>query len=92
MESKPQPLTTTRRGSTLTAAVGLSSCAASGASPAEGKLSPAQEKLRLLWEEHVKYEFETHDTEDTLATMVAAHVNHILVLTAFVGLFGLRNR
>lgn len=39
-----------------------------------------------LWDEHVKYEFSTKHTEDTLATMVAdAYVNHVPVLTGGVG-------
>ena len=33
-------------------------------------LTVAQEYLRQLWEEHVRHEFATHNTEDTLATMV----------------------
>jgi carboxymethylenebutenolidase len=50
------------------------------------RLSAAQEALRQLWEEHVRYEFATHNTEDTLATMVEdAYVNHIPVLTGGVG-------
>src|SRR6476620_5059434 len=53
--------------------------------------SPAQENLRQLWEEHVQYEFSTHNTEDTLATMVDdAYVNHIPVLTGGVGKDALR--
>jgi carboxymethylenebutenolidase len=49
-------------------------------------LSAAQETLRQLWEEHVRHEFSTHNTEDTLDTMVAdAYVNHIPVLTGGVG-------
>ena len=49
-------------------------------------LSPAQETLRRLWEEHVQYEFSARNTEDTLATMVEdAYVNHIPVLTGGVG-------
>jgi carboxymethylenebutenolidase len=49
-------------------------------------LTPAQEFLQNLWDEHVKYEFATHNTEDTLATMVEdAYVNHIPVLTGGVG-------
>src|SRR5882762_4995482 len=49
-------------------------------------LSPAQETLGQLWEEHVRYEFSTRNTEDTLATMVEdAYVNHIPVLTGGVG-------
>src|SRR5438132_11397874 len=49
-------------------------------------LSAAQEVLLKLWEEHVRHEFTTHHTEDTLATMMAdAYVNHIPVLTGGVG-------
>jgi carboxymethylenebutenolidase len=49
-------------------------------------LTPAQETLQQLWEEHVRHEFVTHNTEDTLATMVEdAYVNHIPVLTGGVG-------
>jgi len=49
-------------------------------------LSPAQEALRKLWEEHVRYEFSTRNTDDTLATMVDdAYVNHVPVLTGGVG-------
>ncbi len=47
--------------------------------------------LSALWEEHVKCEFESRDTEATLATMVDdAYVNHIPVLTGGVGLGQLR--
>src|SRR5438874_7855851 len=54
--------------------------------PSETKLTAGQEILRKLWEEHVRYEFTTHNTEDTLATMVEdAYVNHIPVLTGGVG-------
>jgi carboxymethylenebutenolidase len=53
---------------------------------AGANLSTAQETLRQLWEEHVRYEFSTRNTEDTLATMVEdAYVNHIPVLTGGVG-------
>ena len=49
-------------------------------------LTAAQEYLRQLWEEHLRHEFDTHNTEDTLATMVEdAYVNHIPVLTGGVG-------
>jgi carboxymethylenebutenolidase len=54
--------------------------------PARGGLTAAQESLSQLWEEHVRHEFATHNTEDTLATMVEdAYVNHIPVLTGGVG-------
>ena len=45
-----------------------------------------RQRLSDLWERHVKYEFETRDTEQTLETMVDdAYVNHIPVLTGGVG-------
>jgi carboxymethylenebutenolidase len=51
------------------------------ANPASG-----QENLSQLWEDHVRFEFSTCNTEDTLATMVEdAYVNHIPVLTGGVG-------
>src|ERR1043166_4424939 len=49
-------------------------------------LSRAQEVLGKLWEEHVRHEFSTRNTDDTLATMVEdAYVNHVPVLTGGVG-------
>jgi carboxymethylenebutenolidase len=48
--------------------------------------TPVQGNLGKLWEDHVRYEFSTRNTEDTLATMVEdAYVNHIPVLTGGVG-------
>jgi carboxymethylenebutenolidase len=49
-------------------------------------LASAQQTLSELWDEHVKYEFATRNSEDTLQTMVAdAYVNHVPVLTGGVG-------
>ena len=49
-------------------------------------LTSAQKTLSHLWEDHVRYEFSTRNTEETLATMVEdAYVNHIPVLTGGVG-------
>jgi carboxymethylenebutenolidase len=49
-------------------------------------LTADQAFLSNLWEEHMRCEFSTHNTEDTLATMVEdAYVNHIPVLTGGVG-------
>ena len=46
----------------------------------------AQKVLSDRWDEHVKYEFATRDTDDTLKTMVAdAYVNHVPVMTGGVG-------
>ena len=43
---------------------------------ANANRTAAQERLSQLWEEHVRYEFSTRNTEDTLATMVEdAYVN-----------------
>src|SRR4051794_31126587 len=54
-------------------------------------LTSAQETLDHLWEDHVRHEFSTRNTEDTLATMVDdAYVNHIPVLTGGVGKDALR--
>jgi carboxymethylenebutenolidase len=54
--------------------------------PRSSGLTKAQESLSQLWEEHVRHEFATHNTQDTLATMVEdAYVNHIPVLTGGVG-------
>src|SRR5215831_5873481 len=49
-------------------------------------LTPAQQALSEMWEEHVQCEFSSRSTEKTLATMVVdAYVNHIPVLTGGVG-------
>jgi carboxymethylenebutenolidase len=49
-------------------------------------LASAQKSLSDRWDEHVKYEFATRDTEDTLETMVPdAYVNHVPVMTGGVG-------
>ena len=53
---------------------------------ANTNLTPTQKNLSQLWDEHVRYEFSTRNTEETLATMVEdAYVNHIPVLTGGVG-------
>ena len=53
--------------------------------------TPAQENLSQLWEDHVRFEFSTRNTEDTLATMVEdAYVNHVPVLTGGSGHHQLR--
>ena len=58
---------------------------------ATANLTPAQESLQALWEEHLRHEFVTHSTEDALATMVEdAYVNHIPVMTGGVGKPALR--
>lgn len=50
-----------------------------------------KQDLVRLWEEHIAHEFQTHDTEATLDTMVAdAYVNHVPVLTGGYGREALR--
>ena len=45
-----------------------------------------QEVLARLWEEHVRHEFATKSTDETLATMVEdAYVNHVPVMTGGSG-------
>jgi carboxymethylenebutenolidase len=49
-------------------------------------LTPQQQFLNDLWEEHIRDEFATKDTPATLDTMVPdAYVNHIPVMTGGVG-------
>src|SRR5262245_40831010 len=52
----------------------------------ETRLTASQEFLAHLWDEHIKDEFVTRNTEATLNTMVDdAYVNHIPVMTGGVG-------
>jgi carboxymethylenebutenolidase len=52
---------------------------------------PSAQHLAALWEEHIRHEFATRNTEETLATMVPdAYVNHMPVLTGGVGCEELR--
>jgi carboxymethylenebutenolidase len=49
-------------------------------------LAGAQQTLSSKWDDHVKYEFATRNTDDTLDTMVPdAYVNHVPVMTGGVG-------
>jgi carboxymethylenebutenolidase len=46
----------------------------------------AQQTLSQRWDDHVKYEFATRNTDHTIETMVAdAYVNHVPVMTGGVG-------
>ena len=55
-------------------------------------LATAQQTLSTRWDDHVKYEFATRNTDDTIETMVAdAYVNHVPVMTGGVGHDELRN-
>ncbi|HSK62665.1 MAG TPA: dienelactone hydrolase family protein, partial [Pyrinomonadaceae bacterium] len=49
-------------------------------------LASAERTLSARWDDHVKYEFATRNTDDTLETMVPdAYVNHVPVMTGGVG-------
>jgi carboxymethylenebutenolidase len=49
-------------------------------------LTPAQQAMVEVWEEHMKCEFTSRSTQDTLATMTdEAEVTHVPVLTGGVG-------
>ena len=49
-------------------------------------MTPAQQRLNDVWDEHVRYEFVTRDVAATLATMVPdAYVNHVPVMTGGAG-------
>jgi carboxymethylenebutenolidase len=49
-------------------------------------LASAQQTLSARWDDHVKYEFATRNTDHTLETMVAdSYVNHVPVMTGGVG-------
>ena len=51
----------------------------------------ADTDLVRLWEEHIRHEFETRSTDDTLDTMVEdAYVDHVPVLTGGTGKAELR--
>jgi carboxymethylenebutenolidase len=58
---------------------------------AKPALTPEQQRLNDLWEEHIRDEFVIHDTDATLDTMVPdAYVNHVPVMTGGVGREALR--
>ena len=49
-------------------------------------IAQAQQSLSSKWDDHVRYEFATRNTDDTLETMVVdAYVNHVPVMTGGVG-------
>lgn len=54
-------------------------------------LTPHQQKLVDLWERHISYEFEEHDENKTVDTMVDdAYVNHVPTMIGGQGKEGLR--
>ena len=56
-----------------------------------GAVKKMETDLVLLWEEHIRHEFSTRSTDDTLNTMVEdAYVDHVPVLTGGRGQAELR--
>ena len=65
--------------------------AAAATSP-DATLSPAQQKLKEVWEEHMKCEFATKSVDDTMATMIeGGHINHVPTMTGGQGLKSIRD-
>src|SRR6476659_5550635 len=57
-----------------------------GGTMSDQSVSDSPESLARLWEEHIRHEFETRSTADTIETMVEdAYVDHVLVLTGGSG-------
>ena len=55
-------------------------------------LSPSQQRLSKVWEDHMKCEFETKNVDDTMATMIeGGHVNHVPTMTGGQGLVAIRD-
>ena len=55
------------------------------------ELSDRQRAMVEVWEKHLAYEFEAHDADATVDTMVDdAYVNHVPTMTGGRGLEGLR--
>lgn len=77
---------TGRKEGIAASAVALLESVAAFSNRTRASMSQPDSDLEALWAEHVKHEFETSNTEDTLATMVEdAYVNHIPVMTGGVG-------
>ena len=54
--------------------------------PSSRALTPQQQHLVDLWEQHLRYEFQTRDTDATIRTMIpGAYVNHVPVMTGGAG-------
>ena len=76
----------------LTSATALAPFNMPVAAAPSSTLSPAQQKLKDVWEEHMKCEFATKSVDDTMATMIeGGHVNHVPTMTGGVGLEGIRD-
>ena len=55
------------------------------------ELTDRQRAMVEIWERHLAYEFEDHDADATVGTMVEdAYVNHVPTMTGGTGALGLR--
>jgi carboxymethylenebutenolidase len=76
----------------LTGAVAMGGIEAAAAAAPDSTLSPAQQKLKEVWEEHMKGEFATKSVDDTMATMIeGGHINHVPTMTGGQGLKAIRD-
>jgi carboxymethylenebutenolidase len=76
----------------LTSAVAMGGIEAAAAAAPDSNLSPAQQKLKEVWEEHMKGEFSTKSVDDTMATMIeGGHINHVPTMTGGQGLKAIRD-
>lgn len=76
----------------LTSAAALGNIKAAAATSPDSTLSPAQLKLKEVWEEHMKCEFATKSVDDTMATMIeGGHINHVPTMTGGQGLKAIRD-
>src|SRR5437868_6830601 len=59
--------------------------------PSSGSLTPKQQKLLTIWEEHLRCEFVSKDVNGTMETMIEkAHVNHVPTMTGGEGYHEIR--
>ena len=76
----------------ITSATVVGNIKAAAATSPDATLSPAQQKLKEVWEEHMKCEFATKSVDDTMATMIeGGHVNHVPTMTGGKGLKAIRD-
>ena len=76
----------------LTSAAAQGNIKAAAATSPDSTLSPAQQKLKEVWEEHMKCEFATKSVDDTMATMIeGGHINHVPTMTGGQGLKSIRD-
>ena len=86
LKKKTSPPIKSRR---IVQAAGLASAAAT---TPDSTLSPGQQKLKEVWEEHMRCEFATKSVDDTMAIMgEGGHINHVPTMTGGQGLKAIRD-